>query len=301
MSDRRLRIRHCWTAFTLVELLVVIGIIAVLISLLLPALGRAREQSRTVACLSNLRQIGIAATSYGTSYKGSTVPGYINPNITINGGDYADGENYATMLVNGQFLDAPTVPTLTTPVSGGSSVFRCPSGNDEYLYNQFSDTGGTSPVPTSRIDTIANRPLRTRSASTGIIVDTWYGINASINNNGTKTPCIRYDDKHAKGSSQYNTDIPLVTQIRDTTRMVFLFDGLFANLAFAPDRIAARHGSGKGRMTNILFFDGHAESFPTKDLPGGMGPSPTGTDIFAPSVLKTKNPGGLLWRLDQPG
>src|SRR5215213_10091421 len=56
--------------FTLVELLVVIGIIAVLISILLPTLGKARESAKRTQCLSNLRQISIFINMYATAYKG---------------------------------------------------------------------------------------------------------------------------------------------------------------------------------------------------------------------------------------
>jgi prepilin-type N-terminal cleavage/methylation domain-containing protein len=57
-------------AFTLIELLVVISIIALLVSILLPALGHAREVTRTVSCLAQVRQFGIAVATYESDHKG---------------------------------------------------------------------------------------------------------------------------------------------------------------------------------------------------------------------------------------
>src|SRR5688572_29731593 len=78
------------SAFTLVELLVVIGIIAILISILIPTLSRARESAQRTQCLSNLRQMAVFLNMYANQFKQQVPLG------TMSGGTGAcdEGNNY---------------------------------------------------------------------------------------------------------------------------------------------------------------------------------------------------------------
>src|SRR5947209_8784167 len=92
-------------AFTLVELLVVIGIISVLVAILLPALGAARESAKTTKCLSNLRQIGSALQQYANDHKGCLVPGdYYG---VFDGFDRMGAGSWAVTLMEGKYLPIP--------------------------------------------------------------------------------------------------------------------------------------------------------------------------------------------------
>ncbi|CAN5372075.1 hypothetical protein BH10PLA1_BH10PLA1_14510 [soil metagenome] len=103
-------------AFTLVEMLVVIAIIAVLTSLLLPVISKVRDQSRTLAGLSNLRQIGIGMYLYAGDNNDFLPPGYLSK-----GGDSTNWAIAITPYVGGQ---GNTTNTVKHPMP---AVFKDPN------------------------------------------------------------------------------------------------------------------------------------------------------------------------------
>jgi prepilin-type N-terminal cleavage/methylation domain-containing protein len=124
-STRRRRSR----AFTLVELLVVIGIIAVLIAILMPSLSRARDQARGVQCSSNMRQLIIAAHMFAQDHKGR-LPG--NHDDALDGA-YPNKDPEKRSWLSGDFVNevytlanAPETGTLFRYVKD-PRLYLCPS------------------------------------------------------------------------------------------------------------------------------------------------------------------------------
>jgi prepilin-type N-terminal cleavage/methylation domain-containing protein len=134
--------RRC--AFTLTELLVVVGLIAVLISLLLPVLSKARAAANATACLSNLRQMGIGWTIYLSENKGR-LPDYIW-NVDANG----EARGYwlgilDSYKVRGDVLLCPSA-SAAIPFTQANRGF----GNVAYAWNgEYTSTGTVIRINTS--------------------------------------------------------------------------------------------------------------------------------------------------------
>ncbi len=232
--------------FTLVELLVVIGIIALLISILLPSLSKARKQATAVKCQSNMRQIGQAIVIYANLYNGEIVPSVVWSNTPNAGGNDAWG----FLLVNDKLLPDPrlkyTAPNASAS-DGLGTVFLCPAVRD-YLVGDNAGTHVTTAANASdgfdqrygTVMLVSNTatfpPYFPDDPNNGVpgsakgscVIDFGYGINGCVNFNGAvnaswytvPSTAIAYDGQQANCPPTKK-----LTTFKRSADTVIIFDG----------------------------------------------------------------------------
>jgi prepilin-type N-terminal cleavage/methylation domain-containing protein len=143
--------RRC-DAFTLVELLVVIGIIAVLISLLLPALNNAREHARRAQCQSNLRQQGVYLQMYLNQFKGCMPVGVWQERADLG---YVLWQNTNLFCVGMGLIPASGIVSpdpVNTKDAGDGRIFYCPTQTNAGTgYNDQGNDWFGQPFATTRM------------------------------------------------------------------------------------------------------------------------------------------------------
>jgi len=178
-------------AFSLIELLVVIGIIAILLAILLPSLNKARQRAVALECASHLRQIGLAMQMYLNDWRGMTF--WRGADVNIEGMDWYvyGGRNDGNVFLAQQGLFNRFNPRpLNKYVGNKIAIFQCPA------------------------DTFA--PWTYASAYPAESEFEWVGNSYNFNADGWPRQTIYPRDGGLAG-------VPY-TKIRDTTRTVVFFD-----------------------------------------------------------------------------
>ena len=246
------RLRH--SGFTLVELLVVIGIIALLIAILLPSLSKARESANRVACGSNLRQWGLMCHLFAQDHRGKFPAAY---HMNGNGGNF-------TMMCNYLRNDAGPNSKEDEWEKFGTSLTT---------FRQYGMTDGLMMCPTNRLESLSYYSDATWWGSVIILPyqymggltpanSTYYGSNCLF---GNVPPAARTNEK---GLSEHVLAADQVSYVP-------------ASSAWNPKGYVFNHRGAettRPAFQNILFGDGHVE---------GVGSS------YYPAVLTGANASGV--------
>jgi prepilin-type N-terminal cleavage/methylation domain-containing protein/prepilin-type processing-associated H-X9-DG protein len=313
--------------FTLIELLVVVAIIALLIAILLPSLGKARQRSQATRCLANLHSIGQGLVVYQTQNDGLVVPSYNMSGFDITHMAYGGSNPAPNNVIDGwaTILDRDGA----VPTSGGltNNVFYCPSTlddagmNDSPYYDdssplgyfdwpaQFKGPGGDKP-PVS--DPSSPLPIANFGDANGPYlheIRCSYWLNAN-NPTGTAVPtgsapaplyytqsvgCVYSDGTvlNAVRSGAFVRPMALIVATDGvySGRQSKGFKGTHVADTSAAFRIGYRH-TGQGGVntaTNVVFADGHAE--PVNTPPASVIALPATTSAPGNYMPKSANVG----------
>ena len=266
------RSRH---GFTLVELLVVIGIIALLISILLPSLNNARRSSQVVKCLSNLRQLGQAFSLYVIDSKG------VLPPITYEGNP--NGGFWPNPLTASRYLRAAS-NSIVSSRPNTNSVFFCPSddatprsNNGNTSIFNLTTTGNSAQTMNFRGAEFvrdSNDIVTTNYAANGIQA---YSFNFTSLVNGRPISEFFPFVTVPTNATFVRPNAKKLSSAKESSRLVLLFDGVFCHDR-NPAFFVLRHGNPARGLnqtsSNYLLADGHCESLKAVEQPN------TGLDGF---------------------
>lgn len=275
--------RQRLAGFTLVELLVVIGIIALLISVLLPALQKARQAANLVRCGSNLRQIGMAVQIYANANDDyapwATAPAILGtlPN-GLPGGAYLERAHETVSRIVGKddytesygIINEPMRPKMSAVFIDADTAER---GVNHYMPNVrvYGDAYVADPYrwlklgyPSSPGNHRRTQPQKIPSVGKSAEVGSWWC-----------TQQARFTNTHPfhKGSAHWNSQyldnsgfsdptyffVRGTDPAREARPVISFFKNEMENPASPPGAgVRTRHMNNK--LANILFLDGHVES-----------------------------------------
>jgi len=290
-----MRINNTLRAFTLVELLVVIGIIAVLISILLPTLGKIRRQANTLQCSSNMRQVATALIMYINDNKGKFPPAGIPPIPNT----YPHGWWWPNELVRLNYIKQPginvykkTPSAVTDKKFNRSNPFRCPEGIDEDYSQGVNFPQGD--YPTDALNNGFTLFNDSDCAADGFGIPSWYQLNSRVGttaaggvqggmdwpNGKSATPFVWFNTAGTQANPALLNEGRLRRTwgvVKRSGELIMIAEAANPNWHDPPvstkypglylKKLAARHGkqtaNGANAYTNFAFFDGHVSLFPS--------------------------------------
>jgi prepilin-type N-terminal cleavage/methylation domain-containing protein/prepilin-type processing-associated H-X9-DG protein len=236
-------------AFTLVELLVVIGIIALLVSILLPALQAAREQAQTVQCSSNLKQVYMALNMYAQDNNGLIPP------------------------------HSATLPRAPTAPPGGNvfpywTNFLSPVSqiNNWVQVKNYVSNGKVLDCPSQQPPRVAQSTLRGS-----------FGLNSRMYSPKLIVGPSTYDRPRWLKYDEYSNPYIYLHKTRMPAE-IYLLGDTSMNFASGANNPTLIHGNAdprhKAKKLNVAFMDGHVEPLTKINTAAVAGSPSLGTEVY---------------------